>query len=293
MMWLVAVPAGALMIFLFLVSPRLAGKRERAGRLARGPYAHRGLHGEGIPENSLPAFERAAQKGFGIEMDIRLTRDGHLVVHHDESAKRTCGVDRRIGDMTLEEVRSCRLTGSDAGIPLLEEVLEKVGPSGAPLILEMKSDAGSRRRLPALLCRCMARYPGAWSVESFDPRMLRWFRKNAPEVIRGQLAWDPAKAAGERRRGIRCWCGARLLMNFLSRPDFIAYDYRTEGNRAFRLFQAIFQTPLAAWTVTTRAEMDRLRRRYEIQIFEGFIPSAGLNTVTQEEKETESNERNA
>ncbi len=288
-----AVPAGILLIFLFLVSPRLVGKRARRGRLPKGLYAHRGLYGEGTPENTLPAFERAAQQGFGIELDVRMTRDGRLVVHHDESLKRLCGVDRRIGEMTLEEVRACSIIGSDARIPLLEEVLHAVKRWQTPLIVEMKSDSGNRKALPAALWHLIRRYPGAWSVESFDPRMLRWFRRHAPEAIRGQLAYDPARAAGDGHRGIRYWLGARLLMNFLSRPDFIAYDFRTEGNLAFRLFQILFRVPLAAWTVRTQEELEGLRRRYDLQIFEGFVPDAGCNTMTQDEKEKEQNERNA
>ena len=64
------------------------------------PIAHRGLHGGDIPENSMPAFERAVDNGYNIELDVHITIDGVVVVFHDDTLTRVCGVDKKIADCT-------------------------------------------------------------------------------------------------------------------------------------------------------------------------------------------------
>lgn len=271
MVWLLMGLAALFALYLFLLSPRLLGKRKRRALIPRRPYAHRGLHGGRLPENSLGAFLRAAEKGYGIELDVHLTRDGRLAVMHDASLQRMCGVDRKIGGLTLSEVCSLPLLGSIERVPSLQEVLRSVAPFHTPLIIEMKSDPKAWRKLPAALEKEMRGYPGFWCVESFDPRMLRYFRRHAPQVIRGQLSYDPAKL-GEGYPNFLYALGAYLLMNAVSRPDFVAYDHRTERNLSFRVLRRLFHPVLAAWTVKSKKDFERLRGRYDLVIFEGFEP---------------------
>ena len=103
----------------------LHGRRDGHGwkKLEGFRYAHRGLHGPGVPENSLAAFRRAAEAGYGAELDVHLTRDGRLVVIHDGDLERMCGVPGRVAEKTAEELAALRLAGSEEHIPLLEEVL--------------------------------------------------------------------------------------------------------------------------------------------------------------------------
>lgn len=259
------------LLYLFLTAPNILHPKARTRMLGGWLYAHRGLHGGDIPENSLPAFTRAAEKGYGMELDVHLTKDGHMVVHHDDSLLRLCGVNRRIGDMTLQEVRACRFIGTDLPVPTLDEALDTV-QGKTPLIIELKSAGDDWKRLPEKLYRRMRAYAGIWCVESFDPRMLRWFKRYAGHVIRGQLAYDPARLPGDDHRGFRYWCCARLLMNFLSRPDFISYGYETAGNLSFRMNRFLFEPVLAAWTVRSQEDLEKLKQRYLIQIFEAFEP---------------------
>lgn len=105
------------------------GRKARMQAFERQYIAHRGFHdnrGE-CPENSLPAFERAIQMGYGIELDVQLTKDGVPVVFHDWDLKRAAGVDRKIRDCTFEELQSYRLFGSSQTIPAFETVLELGG----------------------------------------------------------------------------------------------------------------------------------------------------------------------
>ena len=268
MLWLI--PGIAAALYLFLIAPG-AHARKRGAAIPRVPYAHRGLHGPGVPENSLAAFRRAAERGYGIEMDVRLTRDGHLAVIHDPDLTRMCGVEGRIADMTASRLRACRLAGTEETVPFLEEALEAVAAYRPPLIVELKSDGGDWRALPGRALEAMGGYPGFWCVESFDPRMIREIKKRAPHVVRGQLAFDP-RQAGEKRREIRYALGAHLMMDFLGRPDFIAYRHDTDGNISFRVLRRLFHPVLIAWTVRSPEDFKKLRLFYDVQIFEGFEP---------------------
>ena len=255
-------------LYLFLIAPRTF-RRKTPPAWFRGFLAHRGLHGEDAPENSLKAFRLAAEHGFGVELDVRLTLDGQLAVHHDETLLWTCGVDRAIGGMTLAEIQRCRLMGSSQTVPGFEEVLREIG-GRAPLIVELKSAGKRNGELAEQVYRLVEPFAGTVCVESFDPRLLRWFRVHAPEVFRGQLAYDPTKK-GEKQ-GPRYRIGAHLLMNFLSRPDFVAYDHETDRNLSFRLMRILFHPPVAAWTVRSEDTSKKLQGRYDVQIFEGFLP---------------------
>lgn len=271
MLWLVGCAAALPALYLFLVAPNLRKRGYRKGLIPRVSYAHRGLHGEGIPENSLAAFQRAAEKGYGVELDLHLTRDGELAVMHDTCLARMCGVDQMITSLTMEEAAKLRLLGTNERIPAFREVLGALAPFQTPLIIELKSDGDGWKYLPPKVMEIMQGYGGFWCVESFDPRMMRWFKKRAPQVIRGQLAFDPAKI-GEHRGEIGYALGASLIGNALSRPDFIAYGHLTDKNKSFRLVRRLFRPALAAWTVTSPEDFERLRKHYDLQIFEGFEP---------------------
>lgn len=204
----------------FLVAPEKPSEDKRRPFSGRN-YAHRGLHSvdKSIPENSLPAFAAAASIGYGVELDVHITRDGELVVFHDDNTKRLCGVDGVIEEMSLADLHRLKLLETEYGIPLLSEVLEVMGPH--PIIIELKHGAHNRE-----LCKktynMMKKFGGTYCVESFDPRIVTWFRHHAPEVLRGQLASDPVEMAKDTKKLNAVMIG-NLLTNFVSRPNFIAY----------------------------------------------------------------------
>ena len=204
----------------------LAPGKSDAGQ--RGPFygryfAHRGLHTTdgSAPENSLTAFRMAANVGYGVELDVHLTRDGEVAVFHDHDLLRMTGSAGSIEDRTYAELRELRLAGSGEQIPLLSEVLEILGGVG-PVILELKP--GSRlKELCAKVAEELAEYPGDVCVECFDPRVLFWFRRHAPEYLRGQLAMPMGHYEGEVSRPL-AFLLSHGLLNFLGRPQFIAYE---------------------------------------------------------------------
>ena len=187
-------------------------------------YAHRGLYDNhaGVPENSLPAFRTAAEKGYGVELDVQLSADGHVVVFHDDTLDRVCGIHGNVVDFPLAELQRMKLLDTDETMPLFTDVLDVLRQGAGPLIVELK--AGRRNgELCAKTREILRGYPGVFCVESFDPGIVRWFRKNAPEVIRGQLAMPAGHyAAGTNTVVARLLAGCRF--SFLNRPDFIAYQ---------------------------------------------------------------------
>lgn len=253
---------GLCFAYLFLIAPRIP---KRPLKEPAGLYAHRGLWNGERPENSLSAFRAAAEQGFGMEMDVHLTKDGQTVVFHDDNLRRMCGTDRELTECTLAELKELRLKGTEERIPTFDEFLETVDGK-VPLIVEIKTC----ERLEEL-CRKTAerldRYDGQFSVESFDPRAVKWFRKNRPDWTRGQLTMGP----GGRKRTLKDVMLASQMGNMLGRPDYLACEHETDGILPLRLAR-LFRPHLVTWTVRSQADLDRLKKRYEILIFEGFVP---------------------
>ena len=203
------------------VAPGHASRRQKA--LFRGVnYAHRGLHtrDRAIPENSLPAFRRAAKEGYGIELDVQLSKDGEVVVFHDDTLDRVCGVHARVDELTLSELRDLRLCGTDEEIPLFSDVLASIRGCEA-LIVELKN--GSRNReLCEKTLRCLTDYHGNVCIESFNPLIVAWFRFHAPDLVRGQLATSLKDYRESGITGVRAFVLHNTFLNFLARPQFIA-----------------------------------------------------------------------
>lgn len=257
-------------VYLFLIAPNVLHRKVRCPELTAWYYAHRGLHDDQTPENSLAAFRLAAEAGYGIELDVHLTKDQKLVVHHDNSLKRMCGVDKRISDTALEELRRYSLGGTGEAIPTLDETLELI-EGKVPLIIELKSDRRGDTTLARLLYARLRAYRGVYCVESFDPLVVRWFKKHAPQVVRGQLAWNKRDSKG-KYKSLERFVAGHLMLNFLSRPDFVAYGYKTDQCFSFRVMRNLFRPMLAAWTVRSQEDLEQLRTRYDLQIFEAIRP---------------------
>lgn len=172
-LWVLAVCIVLLWLFL---RPGRYGEAQK--QLVYGVnHAHRGLHTKDktVPENSLPAFRAAAEAGYGVELDIQLSRDGQVVVFHDDTLDRVCGVHGRVDEFTFEELRGMRLCGTQETIPLLTEVFEVMG-GRTPMIIELKTGRRNDELCEKGLA-LMRAYNGPYCIESFDPRIVRWFRK--------------------------------------------------------------------------------------------------------------------
>ena len=254
-------------VLIYMTHPSL--RYGKCRRWRREPFAHRGLHDidGGIVENTLPAFAAARDHGYGMELDIRFSKDRQVVVFHDDDLLRLAGNTRKVRELTLEALKAIPLCGVDsARIPTLKEVLETVN-GRVPLLIELKSGIGNGRLCRALM-DIMRDYPGEFIVESFNPLIVAWFRLHAPQVVRGQLV-GPFSSYRPTANGIAAFFMSGMLANFISRPDFIAYNAN-----ALRFFtphfqRFMFRTPMAAWTVRDPALAALIKKRGEMLIFEG------------------------
>ena len=248
--------------FVFLLAPGRSSALQRAP--FRGRYiAHRGLHDAARPENSLAAFRAAAEAGYGAELDARLTRDGAVVVMHDPNTARMTGESRAVAESDLAELRTLRLAGTEEGIPTLREALAVLTKAKVPVILEVKNVSTRRDELCEKVLAEIDRAGGDICVESFDPRIVAWFRFHAPDLLRGQLT---AQRSELEQGLVTDFMLSRVLFNFLARPQFIAH--RT-GRRSLPVLLA---TALGAMRVTWTATDRGQERRSDAVIFEDFLP---------------------
>lgn len=253
-----------LVIYLFFIMPRMFNKPDTS--VLRGyHYAHRGLfNNDGdAPENSLLAFKRAVEKGYGIELDVQLTKDDQLIVFHDASLKRMTGIDGYVWDYTLEELKQFKLGDSQETIPTFQEVLDVIDGK-VPFILEYKLDR-PQTKVCVLANELLKDYRGVYCIESFHPLAPMWYKKNRPDVIRGQLSCDYWK---ENRRTFVLTLLMFLLSNIITRPDFIAYKH-TDMNISVRL-NKLLGAFMVTWTVKSKEDYNKVKDFYDVVIFDSF-----------------------
>lgn len=242
------------------------------GALQEFRFAHRGLHNaaEGVPENSMKAFRLAAEKGYGIELDIHLTKDGRLAVIHDDSLLRTAGVDVKASDLTAEELGRYRLEGTDEKIPFLEEVLPLfVGV--APVIVELKVEKNAAA-LAEAACRVLDDYELNFCIESFHPAAIRWLKKHRPEICRGQLSQNFLKGKGTGLGKLADFVMTHCLTSFLTFPDFIAYNHEHRNRLCLKMARKIWGVQEVSWTVRSPEAMAECEKDGCVVIFEQFTP---------------------
>ncbi|WP_434311159.1 glycerophosphodiester phosphodiesterase family protein [Hominifimenecus sp. rT4P-3] len=232
-------------------------------------FAHRGLHGayREFPENSIAAFSKAIQHGFGIELDVRRSRDGALVVFHDSSLTRVCGKSGKIEELTLEEIQKYTLYDSDQKIPLFSEVLKLIHGQ-VPLLVEIKME-GIDPKLCEQVAQALDTYPGEFCIESFHPYALFWFRRNRPLIPRGQLVTNFFRECPSMPRWQK-WLMRSLISNVWTDPHFFALDQRYRQTPFFRFLAK--RKPTFGWTFRSKEEMRKAKGAFDFYIFEQSPP---------------------
>lgn len=263
----------AAVLLLWLLALRTKRRKYGFNGLADYHYAHRGLHDaeQGIPENSLTAFRRAVEYGYGAELDVHLSKDGKLVVMHDESLLRTAGVERNICDCTKEELAQYRLEGTDEPIPFLEQVLP-IFAGKTPLVIELKAYEGNHSSLARRVCQLLRHYPSLeFCIESFDPRVLMYLKKRHPEIVRGQLSCNFLKDRSGLH-GATAFVLTALLTNFLTVPHFIAYRYADRKRAGLWLCRHLWGAQEFGWTLQSTEEVEEASKNGVLAIFEHCMP---------------------
>lgn len=232
-----------------------------------GKYiAHRGLFTDTIPENSLKAFEAAAEKGFAAELDVRLTKDCKMVIFHDSSLLRMCGVDESLSEFTYEQLSAFTLNGTSEKIPLFADVLRLIN-GRVPILVEIK-DGAPIGELEKRVCHILSQYDGEYAVESFNPFSMLWFRIHAPKIKRGQLVSE-FKDSFDFEYIARKICARPFVWKLISKPDFIAADLRSVSME--QLFAALdMDADFITWTVNSDSLMESAQQFSKTVIFENI-----------------------
>lgn len=284
MWWLYFLVIPAVLLFavwIFLIAPGTSRGMEKY-KCVR--YAHRGLHGEVgeepfAAENSLTAFSRAVERGFGIELDVHVSRDGEVVVFHDDTLKRVTGKCGRVKDMTLAELRELSLSGTADTIPTLKEVLGLVG-GRVPLLIEIK-ETGFDHSISEATAQILKDYKGEFIVESFSPLAFGAIRREIPGTPCGFLA--DKLTDNEKFRSFKYRLIQRFLLNAAARPAFIAMNHKRSRMFPLPLIKRVFKTPTLAWTIRSeKEEREAYANGFSGVIFEGYLPT--------DEKEVRSDE---
>lgn len=261
----------ALIAGLYLLAIRPNTGRQKQMEPFREKYiAHRGLFNNAdIPENSMSAFRKAVEAGYGIELDVQLTADNQLVVFHDETLNRMCGDERTLYKLSYEELNQLSLLETNERIPLLKDVLALIDGL-VPLVVEIKSE-GRYLLTSELTNQMLLGYKGIFCVESFHPFVLKWYKKNNPAIIRGQLSTNYFRDGIDRPWGVQLAL-TNMLFNFMTKPDFIAYNHKFKKQLSYRLCRKFYNPVNVAWTVRSQNELEDARDTFEAFIFDSFIP---------------------
>ena len=236
-------------------------------------FAHRGYYEKGVvPENSLPAFRRAVERGWGIELDVHLLKDGTLAVLHDSDLARMTGAEGVVEDLDLAGLMQLRLDGTEEQIPTFNQVLQVVNGK-TPLIIELKTTAENREALVKTICERLDRYDGTYCIESFDPKAIAVLAELRPEVCRGVLARNFLKEPFGLKLPQQI-LATNMNFNFQAQPDFVAYNFADRALMSNQVCQKLWGVQSVSWTIRSREELDECEREGSIPIFEGFDPDA-------------------
>jgi glycerophosphoryl diester phosphodiesterase len=229
-------------------------------------YAHRGLHGGGVPENSLAAFELACKKGFGIELDVQLSRDGKVMVFHDYTLLRMTGCDKKLCELTAEELCALSLGGTEEKIPTFEQVLSLVD-GRVPLLVELKGES-TDTSLCASVAELLKEYKGKYCLESFNPLLIGNMKKFLPEAFRGLLYTNVCRE--KKNHSALSILLTAMALNVVAAPDFIAYNKEDRNSFPVRLATRFFRTTQFVWTIKSSKELSDAHVLGEYPIFENI-----------------------
>ena len=256
---------------LFILLTRCRKGHQGLEALRGWAYAHRGLFGDGVPENSMEAFRLALEGGYGVELDVHLLKDGNLAVIHDSKLLRTTGLEGSVEDLKASDLARCYLEGTEQTVPEFGEVL-RLFAGRVPLIIELKCERNNYHELCEAVCDVMNDYSGPYCLESFDPRCIYWLRKNRPEIVRGQLTENYFRATKAKLPGFLKFLLVNQLLNFLTLPDFVAYRFFDRKNISNLIVEKLWKAQSVTWTLKSKEEFNIALGEGRIPIFEGFCP---------------------
>ena len=269
MIWLISILSSLLGIAVLLLLVYLLVLVRPTRKVTPDPvllcdYAHRGLHGRGIPENSLAAFDLACREGFGIELDVQLSSDGVVMVFHDHTLNRMTGVDKKLCELTAAELQTLALAESDQTIPTFEQVLALVD-GRVPLLVELKGE-DTNVDLCEKVAAQLSAYKGIYCLESFNPLLIGKIGEYLPNAYRGLLYTNVCR--DKKKNSILNLLLTVMALNVIARPDFIAYNEKDRESFPVKLATSFYTTTKFVWTIRTEEGVEEAHRLGEYPIFE-------------------------
>jgi glycerophosphoryl diester phosphodiesterase len=240
----------------------------RPAWLTSTPIAHRGLHdlGAGRPENSLAAFDAAAEASYPCELDVQLTDSGELIVLHDFDLSRATGRTGRTATLTAEDLPDTRLFGTDQRVPTLAQVLDCVR-GRIPLQVEIKRAPGNDpKALATAVIAALRKSDEEHAISSFDPFVVYQLRAAKSPYAVGQISGLLESEPLPRRL-----LGRYMAGNFVTRPDFISYELAGLPSRVVQVARRS-GVPVITWGVKSREDEARARKHADNIIFDGYLP---------------------
>lgn len=256
-----------LIIYFLLIFTRRDETKDFS-KLEERLIAHRGLFdNDKVPENSLVAYEKAIKSGYSIELDVHLTKDNQLVCIHDSDLSRMCGVEKTLEEISLDEMKSLFLLNTSEKIPTFKEALSLID-GRTPIFVEIKYQ-GNYMKTARRTARMLDSYIGTYAIQSFQPKVVRWFHKNRPSVISGQLCSNFIKSESSFVQKIS---PTHTIFLSYSRPDFIAQNYNQRENINFKLIQKITNLKTQVWSIRSKDDLYTDLDNYDMIIFDSFNP---------------------
>lgn len=207
---------------------------------------------------------------------MQFTSDRRLVVFHDDTLDRMTPAKGFVHDMDWADFSAQPLAGSNEHPPLFADMLRTVAETNpdTPLIVEIKSRAEYSKTYLEELCRAtiaeLKAYPGPYCIESFDPRVVGIVRRQAPDILRGQLADSYQSYRKDGTHAVPAFAFSHLFGNFLGRPDFIAWC-PAKRNWAVKL-NAALGAMMVMWTALPEHDTAKLEAENDAVIFQWYAP---------------------
>ena len=241
------------------------GFMQKHNWLLKKPIAHRGLHNESTPENSMAAFKAAVDADFPIEIDVQITKDKVPVVFHDDNLERLTGLKKRVTRVKFRDLMKLSIEGTDLHIPTLKEFLEFIG-GRVPILVELKKNRGSRG-IERVVVEMLQKYVGEFAIQSFHPIAIRKVRKLDPALYCGLLSskLEEMKLMFLKKAAVK---NARLF--FMAKPDFVSFEINSFPNDRVKRFREELKLPIIGWTIKTKEDVERAREYCDGIIFENL-----------------------
>lgn len=230
--------------------------------LASRPIAHRGFHDLNGSrwENTMPAFDAAITRGYAIECDVHLSRDGVPVIFHDGDLRRLTGRAGLVHERSAAELAQMKVGGSADHVPMLAEMLARVA-GRVPVVIELKGMQGRDDGLVAAVARVLADYRGEAAIMSFCHHLVRQFATRAPGIPAGLTAKGTTPGELEAH------------FSMLAHPiSFVSFSVADLPNPFVTLVREKLSLPVITWTVRDKKAREITRRHADQMTFEGFEP---------------------